>query len=182
MLCYFQVYSTMIPTPVFLPGESHGQRSQAGYSPSGCKVGHELSSWVLGNLFNQWVLTLKTGLGLKTPQRIMPAFEMTVLILPSMISSASINLNTCVPSCFRCVWLFEILWTVVHQAPQSMASSRQETGVGCHYLLQGIFPTQGLNLCLISLALAGRSPTLLFWEPLGKSYSAILAVRYLVSC
>ena len=25
------------PTPVFLPGESHGQRSPAGYSPWGCK-------------------------------------------------------------------------------------------------------------------------------------------------
>ena len=25
------------PTPVFLPGESHGQRSQAGYSPWGHK-------------------------------------------------------------------------------------------------------------------------------------------------
>ena len=25
------------PTPVSLPGESHGQRSQAGYSPWGCK-------------------------------------------------------------------------------------------------------------------------------------------------
>ena len=25
------------PTPVFLPGESHGQRSLAGYSPGGCK-------------------------------------------------------------------------------------------------------------------------------------------------
>ena len=25
------------PTPVFLPGESHGQRSLAGYSPQGCK-------------------------------------------------------------------------------------------------------------------------------------------------
>ena len=25
------------PTPVFLPGESHGQRSLAGYSPEGCK-------------------------------------------------------------------------------------------------------------------------------------------------
>ena len=24
-------------TPVFLPGESHGQRSLAGYSPQGCK-------------------------------------------------------------------------------------------------------------------------------------------------
>ena len=25
----------MVPTPVFLPGESHGQRSLAGYSPWG---------------------------------------------------------------------------------------------------------------------------------------------------
>ena len=25
------------PTPVFLPGESHGQRSLAGYSQQGCK-------------------------------------------------------------------------------------------------------------------------------------------------
>ena len=25
------------PTPVFLPGESHGQRSLEGYSPCGCK-------------------------------------------------------------------------------------------------------------------------------------------------
>ena len=27
------------PTSVFLPGESHGQRSLAGYSPWGCKIG-----------------------------------------------------------------------------------------------------------------------------------------------
>ena len=26
------------PTPVFLPGESHGQRSLVGYSPWGCKT------------------------------------------------------------------------------------------------------------------------------------------------
>ena len=25
------------PTPVFLPGESHGQRSLVGYNPWGCK-------------------------------------------------------------------------------------------------------------------------------------------------
>ena len=31
------------PTPVFLPGKSHGQRNPAGYSPWGCKrVGHDL--------------------------------------------------------------------------------------------------------------------------------------------
>ena len=29
------------PTPVFLPGESHGQRSRAGYSPWGCRVGYD---------------------------------------------------------------------------------------------------------------------------------------------
>ena len=28
------------PTPVFLPGESHGWRSLAGYSPWGCKESH----------------------------------------------------------------------------------------------------------------------------------------------
>ena len=30
-----------IPTPVFLPGESHGQRSLIGYSPWGCRVRHD---------------------------------------------------------------------------------------------------------------------------------------------
>ena len=30
----------MAPTPIFLPGESHGQRSIAGYSPWGCKESH----------------------------------------------------------------------------------------------------------------------------------------------
>ena len=29
------------PTPVFLPGESHGPRSLAGYSPRGCRVEHD---------------------------------------------------------------------------------------------------------------------------------------------
>ena len=32
------------PTPVFLPGKSHGQRSLAGYSPWGRRVGHNLAS------------------------------------------------------------------------------------------------------------------------------------------
>ena len=36
-------------------------------------------------------------------------------------------------------------WTVAHQAPLPMGFSRQEYGVGFHALLQGIFPTQGLN-------------------------------------
>ena len=37
------------------------------------------------------------------------------------------------------------------QAPLSIRFSRQGYGVGCHALLQGIFPTQGSNPCLLSL-------------------------------
>ena len=33
------------PTPVFLPGKFHGQRSLAGYSPWGCKSQTRLSDW-----------------------------------------------------------------------------------------------------------------------------------------
>ena len=32
--------------------------------------------------------------------------------------------------------------------PESMESPGKNSGVGCHSLLQGIFPTQGLNLGL----------------------------------
>ena len=40
-------------------------------------------------------------------------------------------------------------WTVARQAPVSMEFSRKNTGVGCYFLLQGIFPTQELNTCLL---------------------------------
>ena len=43
------------------------------------------------------------------------------------------------------------LWTVARQAPLSMGFSRQEYWSGLHFLLQGIFPTQGLNPCLLHL-------------------------------
>ena len=38
---------------------------------------------------------------------------------------------------------------IAHQAPLSMAFPGKNTGVGCHFLLQGIFPTEGLNLHLL---------------------------------
>ena len=51
-----------------------------------------------------------------------------------------------------------IWWTVACQAPLTMGFSKQShekniasknTGVSCHFLLQGIFPTEGWNLCLL---------------------------------
>ena len=50
------------------------------------------------------------------------------------------------------VQLFATPWTVARQAPLSMEFSRQEYWSGLPFLLQGIFPTQGLN------------PTLLHWQ------------------
>ena len=46
---------------------------------------------------------------------------------------------------FSRVQLFATPWTVAFQALLSIGLSRQYTGVDCHFLLQGIFPTQGLN-------------------------------------
>ena len=42
-------------------------------------------------------------------------------------------------------------WTVALQAPLSTGFSLENTGVGCHALLQGIFLTQGSNLNLLHL-------------------------------
>ena len=50
-----------------------------------------------------------------------------------------------------CVRLFETPWTVARQAPVSLDFPDKNTGVGCHFLLQGIFPTQGSNPSLLHL-------------------------------
>ena len=62
----------------------------------------------------------------------------------------------CVQS-LRCVLLFVTPWTVACQAPpvhgifQARILEWVATRMGCHALLQGIFWTQGLNLCLLLL-------------------------------
>ena len=48
-----------------------------------------------------------------------------------------------------CIWLMLTPLIVAHQAALSMEFSRQDTGVDSHFLLQGIFLTQGLNSCLL---------------------------------
>ena len=57
---------------------------------------------------------------------------------------------SCVLSCTVVSDSFAIPWTVAHYAPLFMEFSRQEY-MGCHTLLQGIVPTQGLNLSLLCL-------------------------------
>ena len=47
------------------------------------------------------------------------------------------------------VQLFATPWTVAHQAPQSWDFPGKNTRLGFHFLLQEIFPNQGLNPSLL---------------------------------
>ena len=86
-----------------------------------------------------------------------------------------IPMHPCVLSRFSRVRLFVTPCTVAHQAPLSMGFSRQEYWSGLHALLQGIFPAQGSNPSLMSLAWqAGSLP----WVPLGKPIILITGHRY----
>ena len=81
----------------------------------------------------------------------------------------------CVLSCFSCVLLFVTLWTVAHQVPLFMGFSKQEywSRLGCHAPLQGIFLTQGLNLCLLRLLHCRQFFTT---EPPGRPFALIMAI------
>ena len=66
-------------------------------------------------------------------------------------------------------------WTIVCQAPCSWTSLGKKTAVGCHFLLQGIFPTQELNLSLLhwqvdSLPLSHQGSPLM-WKTQGDASS-----------
>ena len=82
--------------------------------------------------------------------------------IPLYISSEFLpgNITTRVCVCM-CAQLQPVLCTPVDcSLPGSSVHGDfpgKNTGVGCHALLQGIFPTQGWNLCLLHLpALSGR--------------------------
>ena len=67
-------------------------------------------------------------------------------------------------------------WTVAHQAPLSMGFPRQDTGMGCRFSLQGIFPTQEFNLPLL-LSCNGKVDSLPL-VPYGKTKQSINQSKY----
>ena len=63
-------------------------------------------------------------------------------------------MNTCVPSHFSLVWLFVNPCLTVYEPARLLCpwdSPGKNTGMGCYALLQGIFPTQEWNPCLLCL-------------------------------
>ena len=104
------------PTPVFLPGESHGGRSLVGYSPWGRK-----------ELVTTERLTHTHTLLLRTLHHPLCAPWMLCLVAQSCLTLWT-------------VWPMDPLSSSVQ-----MDSPGKNTGVGCHALLQRIFWTQGSN-------------------------------------
>ena len=78
-----------------------------------------------------------------------------VLGVVTVLNLGYSNRHAWMLSCFSRVQLFAAPWTVARQAPLSMGS-RQEYWMGCHFIFQGIFLTQGLNPCQVHL---------LHWQP-----------------
>ena len=87
--------------------------------------------------------------------------DQTIILIP----------NICMLGHFSHVWLFAAPWTVACQAPLSMGFFRQEYGAGCHFLIQGIFLTPGVEPTTPAApALAGG---FFITEPPGKTQSQI---------
>ena len=59
--------------------------------------------------------------------------------------------DLCVCRVLSRAWLLVTPWTAAHQAPLSMDFPGKNTGVGCHALIERIFPTQRSNPHLLFL-------------------------------
>ena len=71
----------------------------------------------------------------------------------------------------KCVQLFATPWTVACQAPLPWDFSGKNTRVGCHFLLHGIFLTQGSNPCLQHLLHC--SQILYHWTTSSVQFSSV---------
>ena len=65
-------------------------------------------------------------------------------VLPTCVSWVCVGTQLLSP-----VQLFATPWTIAREAPLLWNLPGKNTGIGSHLLLQGIFPTRGLNLHLL---------------------------------
>ena len=111
-------------TPVFLPGESHGQRSQAGYSPWGAKELDMTAAAAAKSL--QSCQTLCDPIDSSPPGSPIPGILQARTLEWVAISFSNAWKWKVKVTSLSHVRLFETPWTAAHQAPLSMGFSRQE--------------------------------------------------------
>ena len=82
-----------------------------------------------------------------------------------------------------CVWLFVTPWTVPNSFLCPWDSSDKSTGVGCHALLEGIFPTRGSNpghLSFLCHHHPGQSSSPLLLRPGPQLLTSLTPTQHLV--
>ena len=135
------------PTPVSLPGESHGQRSLADYSPWVTKsqtrlkqlsmhaplLLHISTSWYIEKMetFIWYTQVNWTNSGASIWSLVHPWFRTSLFVAVVYLPS--------------CVWFFATPWTVAHQAPLSMEFSSQEHWSGLPFPFPIALPGSGIK-------------------------------------
>ena len=111
--------------------------------------GSHLSNWQV------FYLLTRTSQHLLTCQKVFNTW-IFILLLVKRINRLALKIQTYLMSALFVVvqWLshvqlFVTPWAIACQAPWDFPG--KNTGVSCHFLLQRIFPTQGLNICLLHL-------------------------------
>ena len=113
----------VLVTVVFMPGKSHGRRSLVGYNPWCRRVRHNWATYVLVcSVFVSWVFW---------------PISVKSVIFVECDHWRQFLVSLCAQS-FTCVWLF-----VTRQFFCPWNFPGKNTGVGCHFIFQGISPTQG---------------------------------------
>ena len=86
------------------------------------------------------------------PKKQAPSVFFPGFVVKSVLDCACECVHLCAHTCLvaqLCLTLCGPSWTAACQASLSMEFSFKNIGAGCHFLLQGIFPSQGLNLYLL---------------------------------
>ena len=138
-------------TPVFLPGESHGQRSLAGYSPESDTTEQPKSR--LYTRVPSWWCTFSSV------DKCIAAYKVFLVVLFS---------HSVMPDSFATPW------TAAHQTPLSMGFPRQEYWSGLPFSSLWDLPDPGIEA--VSAALAGRFFTA---EPPKKPQSIFTVLKTL---
>ena len=136
------------PTPAFLPGKSHGQRSLPGYSPWDCRVRHQ---WVTSLSYHFIIHSKVKRVDLKS------SHQKEKCVSFYWHNGCSVRWwMLCMLSCFNSVQLLVTRWTVARQAPLPTGFSGQEYWSGLPCPSSGDLPHPGIEpMSLMSPALAG---------------------------
>ena len=144
------------PTPVFLPGESHGWRSVVGYSPWGRKESDTTERLHFHTFFIHSSVSVHLGCSnvLAIIYSAVYLFELWFSqgICPVVgLLGHAVKVKSESEVAQSCLTLSDPLECslpgspAAYQFSPSIGFSRQEYWSGCHFLLQEIFPTQGSN-------------------------------------